>query len=244
MKTLLVTLCATAIFASTWASAEGEAEKELSVAESRFYDAKSKIRSDYRRDLAAVLAKGDRIEVYLLDFETEETPSDFLFWDTRLEEDEFPIIPYGSKSKILNRSTLTNEQRGVFLPKLQEVIGVQGEIDGGAFCHFPIHGVRVHAGDAIIFQSSFCWKCSNFALSYPDGAAWIGIRGAGLFELFSKLMPIPQSELDRFNVKYGPKPNTTKAKAEQAGAGQHDTRPDSKSEGSQKPQPESEARSR
>ncbi len=65
----------------------------------------------------------------------------------------------------LARYTLTAEQRGVFLPKLQEVVGVQGEIDGGAFCHFPIHGVRVYAGDAIIFYSSFCWKCSNFALS-------------------------------------------------------------------------------
>jgi hypothetical protein len=210
MKILLPILCATAIFAATGASAESEVEKQLSETESRFYEAKSKIQSDYRRDLAAVLAKGDRIDVYLLDFETEDTPSDFLFWDTRLEEDEFPIIPYGSKSKILKRSTLSAEQKLEFMPKLQEVVGIQGEIDGGAFCHFPIHGVRVYAGDTIIFQSSFCWKCNNFSVSYPDRPAWVAIRGAGLFEVFSKLMPIPQSELDRFNVKYGPKPEATK----------------------------------
>lgn len=237
MNTLLAKLAAIAIFAATGAFAETEAEGDLLKAELRFYDAKSKIQSDYRRDLAAVLAKGDRIEVYLLDFETEDTPSDFLFWDTRLEENEFPIIPYGGKSKILKRSTLTAEQKLKFMPKLQEVVGIQGKIDGGAFCHFPIHGVRVYAGDTIIFQSSFCWKCNNFAVSYPDRPAWVAIRGVDLFEAFSKLMPIPQSELDRFNVKYGPKPQATKEA--QGAAGQPSTVPELKSGDKEKPNPES-----
>src|SRR5690606_33480916 len=129
------------------ALAETEAEKSISAAELRYYEAKSKIESDYRKDLAAALAKGDRIEVYLLDFEMEDTPSDFFFWENRLEEDEFPIIPYGSKSKVLIRSILTPQQREDFLPKLQKAVGIQGEIDGGAFCHFPIYGVRVFSGE-------------------------------------------------------------------------------------------------
>ena len=109
MKTLFTTLLATAICAAAVAVAESEAEKALAGAETNFYEAKAKVQSDYRRELAAILAKGDRIEVYLLDFEMEETPSDFKFWENRLEGDEFPIIPYGSKSKILNRSISKNK---------------------------------------------------------------------------------------------------------------------------------------
>jgi len=183
--------------------AESDAEKAISDAESKFYDAKSKIESDYRADLAKAIAKGDRIDVYLLDFEVEDTPSDFLFWDTRLEEDEFPITPYGGKSKILKRSELNEEQRKEFLPKLQAVIGFEGEDHGGAFCHFPIHGVRVFAGKQIIFQSSFCWKCSNFSISYPDAPAWVGIRGSELFDAFNGIHKIPQSEIDRLEAKLG-----------------------------------------
>ncbi len=189
------------LLALSHAPAETEAQKSISAAESRYHKAKSKIQSDYRKELADSLTKGDRVEIYLLDFEMEDTPSDFFFWETRLEEGEFPIIPYGSKSKILQRSILTPEQREDFLPKLQTTVGIQGDIDGGALCHFPIHGVRIFSSESIIFQSSFCWQCNNFAISYPDGPTWVAIRGGELFEAFSKITPIPQSEADRFNAR-------------------------------------------
>ncbi len=244
MKTSIRALSATLLLVATGVLAGSEAERDLSNAKSRYDKAQSIIRADFRKDLAAALAKGDGVVVYLLDFETEDTPSGFWLWENGLEEDEFPIIPYGKKSKILKKATLTAEQKLKFIPKLQEVVGVQGEVDGGAFCHYPIHGVRVYAGETIIFQSSFCWACTNFAISYPDGPAWIAIREAGLFEAFSELMPIPQSELDRFNAKSGPKPEATKTKAKQPGTVQPATRPEPKSQGSDKPQPESEERSR
>ncbi|MEK7950164.1 hypothetical protein [Luteolibacter soli] len=215
-RSLLISVLAGAISLSG-AFAESDAEKGISEAESRFYEAKSKIDSDYRRDFAEALSKGETIEVYLLDFETERTPSDFLYWDTRLEEDEFPIIPYGAKSKILKRAILTDDQKRDFLPKLQKVIGVQGDVGGGAFCHMPIHGVRITAGEKIIFQSSFCWKCGNFAFTYPDRPAWIEIHGSEIAEAFNKLMPIPQSEIDRFESKYGKKSPDAAKKADQSG---------------------------
>ena len=28
--------------------------------------------------------------------------------------------------------------------------------DGGAFCHFPIHGIRLYRGEELIFQTSIC----------------------------------------------------------------------------------------
>ena len=207
------------LVAVTLAFAESPAEKSISEAGSRYYQAQAEIRSVYRKALAAALAQGGRVEVYLLDFETKDTPSDFYHWEDRLENDGFPILPYGSKSKILKRVTLTKDQQKTFIPKLQEVVGVQGDIDGGAFCHFPIHGVRIYNGDKIIFQSSFCWKCNNFAVSYPDGPSWVAIRGGDLFKAFSVIMPIPQSELDRFEAKLGSKRRKDMNKAEQGAAG-------------------------
>jgi len=216
------------VLAAGGARAESETERDLYDAESRYYEAEAVMKSKYRKDLAATFAKADRVEVYLLDFEMEDTPSDFLFWENRLEDGEFPITPYGNKSKILKRATLTVEQQRAFVPKLQEVVGVQGDGSGGAFCHFPIHGVRVFAGEEILFQSSFCWKCNNFAVSYPDASSWVGIRTAGVFAAFAEVMPIPQTELDRFDAKYGSKAERTKTKAEQDGADQPATDSDAK----------------
>ena len=222
------------------AFAESPAEKSISEAKSRYYEAQSRIRSVYRKDFASTLAQGDRVEVYLLDFEAKGTPSYFKHWEEGLKNDEFPILPYGSKSKILERVTLTEVQRRIFIPKLQEVVGIQGDIDGGAFCHFPIHGVRIYVDDVIIFQSSFCWKCNNFGFSYPDRPTWVAIRGGDLFKAFSVIMPIPQFELNRFEAKYGSKRGKNTNKAEQDGAGQPATAPGSKPESEDEPKSESE----
>lgn len=244
MKTLLTTLLITAICIVGETAAEGAAEKALSEAESRYYEAQAVIESKYRKDLATTLATADRIEVFLLDFEMEDTPSDFFYWENRLEEEEFPILPYGSKSSILKRAILGDEELKTFVPALQKVVGVQGDPGTGALCHFPIHGVRVFSGETMLFQSSFCWKCQNFALAYPDAPAWVGISGTKLFEVFTDVMPIPQIELDRFNAKYGSRTERQKHKAEQGGAGEPATRAESDLEDSDKPEAESEGRSR
>ena len=35
---------------------------------------------------------------------------------------------------------------------------------GGAFCHFPVYGLRFYRNDQLLFETSVCWKCSNFYL--------------------------------------------------------------------------------
>jgi hypothetical protein len=185
--------------------AEGDAEEKILAAEKKFDEAKEKARLAYRKELADVLALADKIEVYLLDFEMEGTDASFSEWHTRLDEGEFPIIPYGEISKILKTVVLTAEQRQEFLPLLQKEVGFQGEDSGGAFCHFPIHGVRVSSGDKILYQSSFCWHCGNFSMTYPDGSTWCGLSDRAIAAAFGKLMPIPQSEIDRFEAVLGGK---------------------------------------
>ena len=193
---------------------QDEATKKIEEAEGRFHEAKQVIQGRYRKELADALAKAERVEIFLLDFDAlEPTPSDFLFWETRLEEGEFPIMPYGEKTKVLKKATLTPEQRAEFLPALQKVVGGESGA-GGAMCHMPIHGVRIFSGDEIVFQTSICWHCGNYYLHYPDGAHWEGLADSNdLAKALEKMMPIPQAEMDRFNAKYGPDRNQDDGKA-------------------------------
>ena len=67
-----------ALFA-TGAYTESEVERNLYAAESRYYEAKTVIQSAFRKELSASLAMGDRVDVFLLDFEMEDTPSNLCF---------------------------------------------------------------------------------------------------------------------------------------------------------------------
>jgi hypothetical protein len=126
-------------------------------------------------------------------------------WALRLPEDRFPIVPYGSSSKILKRKTLTADEVKLLMPSLQATIGVEKNM-GGALCHYPIHGIRIWDGDDVIFQTSICYHCSNFYLSYPYGGAdWTNLSDPNFQKVMKQLMPIPQAEADRFEAKYGPK---------------------------------------
>jgi hypothetical protein len=181
----------------------GDAKDAVGKAISQYFSGLEKARSDYRRDLAAALSKAERIEIYLLDFETEQTPSNFLFWENQLPEDEFPIIPHGSKSKVLKRVVLTREQRAEFVPLLRKAIDAEVDMGKMTLCHYPIHGVRFSSGEDVHFQSSFCWVCRNFVIPYPGDAGWMGLEGGELQLAFERLLPIPRSEMERFKAKYG-----------------------------------------
>ena len=101
--------------------------------------------------------------------------------------------------------------------------------------HFPIHGIRIYSGEELLHEGTFCWVCGNFSFSYPQGSAWLDSNA----EFYERLLPIPQSELDRFHKKYpGAQP-----KGEQDGTGQPATRSESTSDDGKKSQPESEGRS-
>ncbi len=198
MRTLCSVFASLVMILATDVFAQDRPPHDLTPAIKRFFEGKNVLQSDYRRDLAITLAAAERVEVYLLDFETKESPFNYLNWYSHLEKNEFPILPDVRVSKILKTVTLNAEQMTKLIPKLQEVVGVQGDVGPGPLCHFPIHGIRVFVENEVIFQSSFCWECGNFAVSYPDGDDWVAITQKHLFEAFSELMPIPPSEKDRF----------------------------------------------
>jgi len=91
---------------------------------------------------------------------------------------------------------------------IEDVVKLLGEANdqgGGAFCHYPIHGLRLYREEDLIFQTSLCWKCSNYFFEYPDGrgARWVGFYEPSLETFLKKHMPIPKEEIERFESVYG-----------------------------------------
>ena len=198
-----------------------------------FYDALEKAEAKYRVGKAALIKKADRVVVYLVDFDGISDEDVFGGGD---DSETISIAPYGMRTKILSTKEIEAGDRKRLLETLSKKI-VEPEHTGGAFCHFPIHGIRIYAGEDILHEGTFCWVCGNFAFSYPQGSGWLDTNSE-LEKIFTKLIPIPQSELDRFHKKYP----SAKPKGEQGGAGQPATAPESKPEEISKPKPESKVR--
>ena len=118
----------------------------------------------------------------------------------------FPIVPYGSFSKILKAKKLDGKD----VAECRKAVAgfVASEDLPGAFCHLPIHGIRLFAEGQLVFETSICWMCGNYYLSYPDddgfSASWVGFNDKKLKAFLDKVMPIPQSELDRFEKSKNP----------------------------------------
>lgn len=150
----------------------------------------------YRKQLAARLSEANRVEIYLLDFTMTPTT-----------KPAFPIWPYSKEARILAQTTVPEEAHELFITQLAVALNHPSGL-GGAFCHFPIHGVRLYHDSTIIFESSLCWACVNISVAYPDGPAFSPINEShALYELFIAAMPIPPEEHERFEA-YLSKDNT------------------------------------
>jgi hypothetical protein len=182
------------------------AEKDL---DSEFYDALEKAEAKYRLGKADLIKKADRVIVYLVEFDGLSDEDVFGGGDDR---ETISIAPYNKRTKILSTKEIGAADRKRLLDTLSKVIA-EPKHTGGAMCHFPIHGIRIYAGDNLLHEGTFCWICGNFAFSYPGGAGWLDAN-ADLKKIFTELMPIPQKELDRFHKKY----RSAKPKGEQGGA--------------------------
>lgn len=166
-------------------------------AKRKYFKAVEQARGEYRKRLASILDHADSVEIYLLDFSMAKKEDD--------EEDveRFSIRPYGETSKILARKKIEGDGLTAIRKAAADLLAT-GQEGGGALCHFPIHGIRFLKGENVLYQTSLCWHCSNFFVEYPDdaNASWLGIGSKSLMELLFKEMPIPQSEIDRFEKEF------------------------------------------
>ncbi|WAC21500.1 hypothetical protein OVA24_08895 [Luteolibacter sp. SL250] len=175
-----------------------EIKAAIEQADKRYDEALEKAEAAYRRDLAEAISPAMEIEVFLLSGMGEEkVKSTDRGWQKRLPRDRFPIAPYGSTSKILQRKRLSPDEVKALMPSLKATVGAYRA--NGILCHYPIHGIRVTNGDEVIFQTSICYQCMNFYIEYPgwsSGASWTGLSSKEFQEVMERLMPIPKSKPD------------------------------------------------
>jgi hypothetical protein len=178
-------------------------------ARTRFLDGKSAIELAYRQSLSSLIKSATRGELFLLDFQTQGEKrtelAEALFPDPTL----FPIRPYEVATRVLASHTLSETELTQVLAILPATIADENR--EGAFCHYPIHGIRLYRGDEMLFETSFCYFCHNFYVSLPDGqASWVGLEGDQLQTLLTSLMPIPESESKRFHRLHVSRPSKHK----------------------------------
>lgn len=191
---------------------ESSISSKIEKASGAYSDAIEAAYQSYRKAFSDAIAGATNVEVYLLDFETKPVKgaTEFSSWILDLPKDQFPILPYVATSRILKRKKLSADEIALLMPSLQATIAVEKN-NGGAMCHFPIHGIRIWSGDEIVFQTSICYQCMNFYMTYPFGrASWTGLSDPKFREVMEKLMPIPQAEIDRFDAKYRGKKKASK----------------------------------
>ena len=184
-----------------------DGEEQVSTSPEYLYQDKLEAAEEvYRIGKAREIADGDRVVIYLLSFDgLKEASVRSIFSDTYLdiEKGHFPITSYQKQTRILEGKTLEKEAREQFLPMLSSQVAVPKHM-GGAFCHYPIHGVRVYREDYVIYEGSFCWERGNFGFRYPHNGGWLDTNEE-LEKALKEFMPIPASEIERFEKALKPK---------------------------------------
>jgi len=167
--------------------------------EFEFFTAMVAAKTAYRRSLADALQNADDVQLFLLDFKTQPVKnSKDSHWENSLPLDLFPIVTRNEVSKILQRRQLPPAERKAFLLGLKRVLSIDGVHTGG-MCHLPTYGIRIWAGNYVVFQTSLSTCCGNLEVTYPtQGAEPMGYHDPDFEAILQRALPIPQSEIDRF----------------------------------------------
>jgi len=163
------------------------------------WDAKAEADRDYRAAVASTFQFANRIDVYLLDFSMGKDEK----YKAKEEEAVFRIQPYlHAETKILNTFQVPPKDIPTWCEAVKRLL-VSPKEGGQAFCHFPIHGIRIYAEDRLLFETSICWACHNYFFTYDDQANWESITADAkdLKKLLDTFMPVPEAEIQRFHRK-------------------------------------------
>jgi hypothetical protein len=185
------------IFLATAAGDDERIEVILSDAGSKRSDAIAKADADYRAAVASTFRFADRIDVFLLDFSMGADGK----YKPKEEDESFSIRPYKATTKILKSLKVPAKSIPVWCAAMAKALATD---DGGSLCHYPIHGLRIYAGDELLLETSICWECNNCYFTYDGESQWLGIEkdSGDLKKLLNDFMPIPEAELQRFKSKY------------------------------------------
>jgi hypothetical protein len=175
------------------------------TARSLFIEGTDALKLAYRQSLSIRIQSATRGEIFLLDFQTQSEKGNVITDALFPDSDLFPIRPYAVATRILDRRKLSESELAQVLTVLPKTIADENR--EGSFCHYPIHGIRLYDGDTLLFETSVCYECRNFYVSFPDGqSSWVGLRGGELQSVFKRVMPIPKSESQRFHALHATNP--------------------------------------
>ena len=135
-------------------------------------------RALYRVAIAKRIRRSKIVEVVLLSFD-DLREADLLEDD----EDRFSVAPYEATTRVISEKTLTSLESNDLLRELANQIE-KPENEGGAFCHFPIHGVRVYSDkpsgkpfdSKLVYSSSFCWGLRQLRLRVSRRRRVVGYK--------------------------------------------------------------------
>ena len=181
------------LFRSGICEAQTDGSLKIEQAVNAYVKSMEASRIAYRKALSAAISDASRVEVMLLGTISRANKSSDPFSDAD-KAHTFPILPYESSATILKRKELTAEEIASLMPELQTTITSLGE-GAMAACHEPIHAVRVYIGETVVFETSICYHCNNFYMTYPfDGAHWECLTSPKFQAIMEKLMPFPKPQ--------------------------------------------------
>ena len=169
-------------------------EEKIYKIDGEFYEKLNQIEYKYRKDFSKIILDADKVEIFIVKFDELKTIN------TNFDDEKFIKTMSNKQTEILQKKVLSKNETNLILTILSNQIKSpdnESHID----CHYPIHGIKIYKQNALIFESTFCWFCSNFDFKYPINNGTLKTTKE-MEQTFKKLLPIPQSEIDRFNQKY------------------------------------------
>lgn len=94
---------------------------------------------------------------------------------------------------IASQKSITGDDANEFAKKWR-LMTFKWELD--AACHEPAYGLRFFNKDTLVFETTLCWKCSNFYVATRLGYSFCGFQkrspeADAVWELLQKHAPLP-----------------------------------------------------
>jgi len=165
---------------------------DIMAAWATYYKTKEAAIAEYRKTLAQILGTGDRIEIYLLNWQARVPPAkSWELAEPNVPENYFPALSFKELVPIVDRKMLEGPEMKRLLSRLQVNLAEQ-DPGMGARCHYPAHGIRVWRGEDLLFRNTICFQCSNIYVDVMGEQDLVGLTDPTLQDVMLAHLPIPE----------------------------------------------------
>jgi hypothetical protein len=99
----------------------------------------------------------------------------------------FQLRSKGPRYEVLRSAEITSNQAVDFASASR---GMRFSLLLSGLCHEPAYGIRFFKGAKLVFETTFCWKCSNFSCPFlysGEGQMGFDEHSPGAQEIWSRL---------------------------------------------------------